>query len=131
MEFIKTAYCITIPLLLLLIWLGGSACKKYGTNLLTVTNVLLIGHSIFLIRQLFGAYQLATSFSVNYLHSFDNTGGMLWRLGLIIFLPFIYSSFFISLLALIGFPFLSGFYSKELIIEISFASYNINSFYIY
>ncbi len=51
--------------------------------------------------------------------------------GLITFLPFIYSSFLISLLALIGFPFLSGFYSKELIIELAFSSYNINSFFIY
>ena len=90
MEFIKTAYCITIPLLLLLIWVGGTACKKYSTNLLAVTNVLLIGHSIFLLRQMLGAYQLAKSFSINYLHSFDNSGGMLWRLGLIIFLPFLF-----------------------------------------
>ena len=50
---------------------------------------------------------------------------------LVIFLPFIYSAFVISLLALVGFPFLSGFYSKEVIIEISFSSYKINSFYIY
>lgn len=49
---------------------------------------------------------------------------------LIIFLPFIYSSFLISLLALIGFPFLSGFYSKELIIELSFTTYTLNSFFI-
>jgi NADH-ubiquinone oxidoreductase chain 5 len=50
---------------------------------------------------------------------------------LIVFLPFIYSCFFISLLALIGFPFLSGFYSKELIIELAYSSYSINSFFIY
>lgn len=46
-------------------------------------------------------------------------------------LPFIYSAFLISLFALIGFPFLSGFYSKELIIEFSYSSYLINSFFIY
>jgi NADH:ubiquinone oxidoreductase subunit 5 (subunit L)/multisubunit Na+/H+ antiporter MnhA subunit len=50
---------------------------------------------------------------------------------LILFLPFIYSAFVISLLALIGFPFLSGFYSKELIIELAYSSYSINSFYVY
>jgi NADH:ubiquinone oxidoreductase subunit 5 (subunit L)/multisubunit Na+/H+ antiporter MnhA subunit len=50
---------------------------------------------------------------------------------LIRFLPFIYSAFVISLLALIGFPFLSGFYSKELIIEMAYYSYSINSFFIY
>jgi len=51
--------------------------------------------------------------------------------GLIHFLPFIYSVFLIGFLTLIGFPFLSGFFSKELIIEVAFVSYNINSFFIY
>ena len=51
--------------------------------------------------------------------------------GLIIFTPYIYSAFLISLLALIGFPFLSGFYSKEVIIELAYSSYNINGFFIY
>lgn len=50
--------------------------------------------------------------------------------GLIIFIPFVYSSFLISLLALIGFPFLSGFFSKEIIIELSFTTYTLNSFFI-
>jgi len=51
--------------------------------------------------------------------------------GLIVFIPFVYSAFLVSLLALIGFPFLSGFYSKEVIIELSFSAYNINGFFIY
>jgi len=51
--------------------------------------------------------------------------------GLLSILPFIYSSFLISLLALVGFPFLSGFYSKELIIELAYSSYSLNSFFIY
>ena len=49
---------------------------------------------------------------------------------LIIFLPFVYSCFFISLLALIGFPFLSGFFSKELILELSYTTFSLNSFFI-
>jgi len=49
--------------------------------------------------------------------------------GLISFIPYVYSAFFISLLALIGFPFLSGFYSKEVIIELSFSSYTLNGFF--
>ena len=51
--------------------------------------------------------------------------------GLITFLPFVYSVFVISLLTLVGFPFLSGFYSKELIIELAFSSFTINSFFIF
>lgn len=50
---------------------------------------------------------------------------------LAIFTPFMYSGFLIGNLALVGFPFLSGFYSKEIIIELAFSSYNINAYFIY
>lgn len=51
--------------------------------------------------------------------------------GLITVLPLIYSYFLIGILALIGFPFLSGFYSKDLIIETSFCFFSINSYFVY
>ncbi len=44
---------------------------------------------------------------------------------LIKLIPFTYSIMLIGFLALSGFPFLSGFYSKDLILEVSFLSYNI------
>ena len=47
------------------------------------------------------------------------------------FIPFLYSAFLVGNLALMGFPFLSGFYSKEIIIEVAFANYHINSYFIY
>jgi NADH-ubiquinone oxidoreductase chain 5 len=46
-------------------------------------------------------------------------------------LPFAYSVFMIGSLALIGFPFLSGFYSKDIILEVAFAQYTNYSVFIF
>lgn len=51
--------------------------------------------------------------------------------GLRFYLPIIYIIFLIASISLIAMPFLSGFYSKEIIIESAFVLYTFNSFYIY
>jgi NADH-ubiquinone oxidoreductase chain 5 len=54
------------------------------------------------------------------------------KLGNIIkFIPYTYSIMIIGFLALSGFPFLSGFYSKEIILEITFSKYTIQSLFAY
>jgi len=40
-------------------------------------------------------------------------------------IPFTYSMMFIGTLSLMGFPFLTGFYSKDLILELAFAKYTL------
>ncbi len=50
---------------------------------------------------------------------------------LIKLIPFTYSMMVIGCLALCGFPFLSGFYSKDLILEIAFSKYSIKSIFSY
>jgi NADH-ubiquinone oxidoreductase chain 5 len=51
--------------------------------------------------------------------------------GLAQLLPFSYSIILIGSLALIGFPFLSGFYSKDIILEIAYGSYNWTGHFAY
>lgn len=50
---------------------------------------------------------------------------------LFLFIPFTYISMLIGFLALSGFPFFSGFYSKDLILEGTFVSFEIYTFFIY
>lgn len=51
--------------------------------------------------------------------------------GLKTLLPFSYSVILIGSLALIGFPFLTGFYSKDFILELAFAQQTFFSFFCY
>lgn len=62
MEFIQVAYCVTVPLLLLLFWFGKKPNNGLCKNAIAVSNLLLIGYSIFLIRQMMGFYYLAKEF---------------------------------------------------------------------
>jgi NADH-ubiquinone oxidoreductase chain 5 len=51
--------------------------------------------------------------------------------GLVYKMPFTYLSIFIGSMAIIGFPFLTGFYSKDFILESTITSYCIDSIFIY
>ena len=51
--------------------------------------------------------------------------------GLINFLPSTFIYMLIGSLALMGFPFLSGFYSKELILELAYVNFSGRGFFAY
>jgi len=51
--------------------------------------------------------------------------------GLLHILPFTFSMFIIGSLSLMGFPYTTGYYSKDVLLELAISSYYVYSVYIY
>jgi proton-translocating NADH-quinone oxidoreductase chain L len=60
------------------------------------------------------------------IHAMSNEQDMRRMGGLAQLLPFTYSMMFIGSLSLVGFPFLTGFYSKDVILEAAYATYSVS-----
>ena len=65
------------------------------------------------------------------IHSFADQQDVRKMGGLIKFLPFIYSVMLTGTLSLLATPYLTGFYSKDLILELAYGQYNFSGIYAY
>lgn len=65
------------------------------------------------------------------IHALGNQQDMRKMGALVKQLPFTYAMMLIGSLSLAGFPFLTGFYSKDVILEVAFAKYTINGNFAY
>src|SRR5690242_8297589 len=63
------------------------------------------------------------------IHSFSDQQDVRRMGGLIKFLPFTFSVILVGTLSLLAIPFLTGFYSKDLILELAFGQYNFSGTY--
>ena len=59
------------------------------------------------------------------IHAMNDEQDMRRMGGLITIIPFTYAMMFIGSLSLMGFPFLTGFYSKDVILELAFSKYSL------
>src|SRR6185437_15010177 len=103
-----------------------STCSQLGYMILACGVSNYIGSLFHLINHAFFKALLFLAAGA-IIHALSDEQDIRKMGNLVQILPFIYISFLIGSLALTGFPFFSGYYSKDFILESTLIHYNINS----
>ena len=99
----------------------GYMMMSIGLSQYNVALMHTINHAFFKALLFLGAGAV--------IHSFQDQQDIRKMGGLIKFLPFTYSVMLVGSLSLLATPFLTGFYSKDLILELAYSQYKFNGFY--
>ena len=99
----------------------GYMVMAVGLSQYNVALMHVINHAFFKALLFLGAGAV--------IHSFADQQDVRKMGGLISFLPFTYTAIFVGSLSLLATPWLTGFYSKDLIIELAYAQYNFSGSY--
>jgi NADH-ubiquinone oxidoreductase chain 5 len=99
----------------------GYMVMAVGLSQYNVAMFHVINHAFFKALLFLGAGAV--------IHSFADQQDIRRMGGLFNFLPFTYSAMLVGSLSLIATPYLTGFYSKDLIIELAYAQYNFSGTY--
>jgi NADH-ubiquinone oxidoreductase chain 5 len=101
----------------------GYMVMAVGLSQYNVALMHVVNHAFFKALLFLGAGAV--------IHSFADQQDIRRMGGLIKFLPFTYSVMLVGTLSLLATPWLTGFYSKDLIIELAYGQYNFSGIYAY
>ena len=101
----------------------GYMVMAVGLSQYNVALMHVINHAFFKALLFLGAGAV--------IHSFSDQQDVRRLGGLIQFLPFTYTAMLVGSLSLLALPWLTGFYSKDLIIELAFGQYSFSGTYAY
>ena len=99
----------------------GYMVMAVGLSQYNVAMFHVINHAFFKALLFLGAGAV--------IHSFADQQDVRKMGGLMNFLPFTYTAMLVGSLSLVATPYLTGFYSKDLIIELAYAQYNLSGTY--
>ena len=101
----------------------GYMVMAVGLSQYNVALMHVVNHAFFKALLFLGAGAV--------IHSFADQQDVRKMGGLINFLPFTYAAMLVGSLSLLATPWLTGFYSKDLIIELAYAQYSFSGTYAY